>query len=415
MRLLSVVFALALVQADPLAEALKTIDEASLRAHQNFLASDELEGRAAGFPGNDKAVEYLVKEVKSYGLDPAGDPGGFTQEFTTRSGKKVRNVCALLPGSDAKLKEEYVAIGGHLDHVGRKGQAVGGQAGEPKDGDDIWNGADDNGSGTSAVLVAARAFAKARVRPKRSVLFLWWNAEESGLEGSRHWVANATRPIDKVVYYLNLDMVGRNPERPMDLEGVKNAEGDALEKILTAACEAEGLKVSKFDHYNEAMFRSDGVSFLWAGIPASMFFTSWHADYHRVGDHADKIAYANLAKIARVSFRVVKDVADLPEAPRLNVDTPLRGRPLRLRADDLDLGGKGGCRVNSVVEGSVLAQAGLQAGDVVCGFRGRELPSKRPVAEFWKLIQTAPADQELELDVLRGGEKKTLKVSWPRR
>ncbi len=415
MRLRLIVLVLLAVQGDPLSEALKSIDEPTLRAHVAFLSSDELEGRAAGFPGNERAVEYLVKEVKGYGLLPAGDGGGFTQEFETRSRKKVRNVCALLEGSDPKLKEEYVAIGGHLDHVGRKGQNVGGQGGEAQEGDDIWNGADDNGSGTSAILAVGRSFARGRVRPRRSVLFLWWNAEESGLEGSKHWTRNPTRPLEKVVYYLNLDMVGRNAERAMDLEGVKNAEGDALERILVGACEAEKLPVDRYDHWHEAMHRSDGVNFLRAGIASSMFFTSWHADYHRVGDHADKLAYPKLVKVARSAFRAVNDVANLEKPLRINVDTPLGGKPLRIKADDLDLGPAGGCRVSAVEAGSALAEAGLQAGDVVTAVDGKPLPRIRPVAEFWRLAQASPPQAVIEVEVERGGEKRTLKASWAKK
>jgi hypothetical protein len=411
----SILSLLLLAQADPRVEALREIHEGVLRAHVGYLADDALEGRAAGFPGNEKAVDYLVREVTSYGLVPAGEAGRFTQEFVTAAGRRAKNVIALLEGSDPDRRGEYVALGAHLDHVGRKGQAVGGQVGETREGDDIWNGADDNASGTSAVLAAAKAFSRLRARPKRSVLFCWWNAEESGLEGSRHWVRQPTRPLEKVVYYLNLDMVGRNPDRPMDLEGVKNAEGEALERILTEACRAEELAFTKYDHYHEAMFRSDGASFLWAGIPASMFFTSWHADYHRVGDHADKIAYGNLAKVARAAFRVAYEVADLPEAPRINVDTPLRGRPLRIRAEDARVGDSGACRVTEVAGEGVLGRAGLRPGDWVVSFRGQALPAARPVAELWRRVQAAPADRELELEVMRNGERHTLKVVWPSR
>src|SRR5689334_10807164 len=152
-------FLVALLQSDPMGDALKTVDEAPLRAHEAYLASDALEGRAAGFPGNEKAVAYLVKEVTSYGLKPLGTDG-YLQEFefhTKGETRKAKNVIAILEGSDPKLKAEYVLLGGHLDHVGRVGQNVSGKLGGSKDGDEIWNGADDNASGTSAVLLVARA------------------------------------------------------------------------------------------------------------------------------------------------------------------------------------------------------------------------------------------------------------------
>jgi hypothetical protein len=405
------------LQSDPVGDALKTIDETALRHHQSVLASDEFEGRAAGFPGNERAVEYLVKEVSSYGLKPAG-VDGYTQEFefdTQGQRRKAKNVIALLEGSDEKLKSEFVLIGGHLDHVGRKGQQVGGQKPTPNDADEIWNGADDNGSGTSAILTIARAFAKGKVRPKRSILFAFWNAEEAGLKGSAFWSNQPTRPIAKVTYCLNLDMIGRNPDRPMDVEGVKNAEGDALERIITAACEAEKLKITKYDHTNEAMFRSDGVSLLRQGVPATMFFTYWHADYHAVGDHADKIAYPNLAKIARASFRILRETADLERGLRINPDTPLGGRPLGIRGEDVKLeGDAGGVKVSYVAPESALGKGGLQTNDVILSVRGKALSGARPLAELWKRTQEARGEATLKFEVRRGGETKEIEATWPR-
>jgi hypothetical protein len=398
--------------AGSLPEALRQIDEGLLEDHVRFLASDDLEGRAAGFPGNERAVEYLVQKAKDLGLTPAGTDG-FTQEFAFRGERKARNVCAVLEGDDAALKSEYVAIGCHLDHVGRKGQEVGGQSPGGPEGDEIWNGADDNASGTSAVLAVARAFVRGKVRPKRSILFLWWNAEEAGLLGSKHWVKNPTRPLEKITYYLNLDMVGRNPERPMDMEGVKNADGETLERILTEACGAEALKISKFDHSNEAMFRSDGASFLEMAIPASMMFTSWHADYHRTGDHWEKLSYPNLAKIARAAFRIVHATASLETALRFNPDTPLRGKALRVRGDDV--AGRGAVKVTSVAEDGPPARAGLRVGDLIVSFRGDPLPAARPMAELWRKVQRSPFDEPLPIGVEREGTVIELKPVWPRK
>jgi len=402
-------------QADPAADALHTIDEETLRGHENYLASDALEGRAAGFPGNEKAVAYLVKEATSYELKPAGTDG-YTQEFefaTQGTTRRAKNVLAILEGSDPKLKEEYVLIGGHLDHVGRLGQAVSGQKDGAKNGDEIWNGADDNGSGTSAILTVARAFGRGKVRPKRSILFAWWNAEEAGLKGSAWWAGHPTRPIDKVTYCLNLDMIGRNPERPLDVEGVKNSEGDTLERIITEACSAEKLKITKYDHTNEAMFRSDGVSLLRQGVPATMFFSYWHADYHAVGDHADKIAYPNLAKIARAAFRILRETADVEPGLRINPDTPLGGKPLGIRGEDVP-GANGGVKVSVVAAGCALAKAGLQTNDVIVAVQGAPLSGTRPMADLWKRIQETRGESPVSLDVVRGGETKTLTAAWTR-
>jgi hypothetical protein len=403
-------------QSDPTTEALRTIDEATLRVHIGFLASDELEGRAAGFPGNEKAVAYLVKLVTQYGLKPAGTDG-YRQEFEFENSgarRTASNVIALLEGSDPKLKEEYVLIGGHLDHVGRLGQAVGGQKDGPKNGDEIWNGADDNGSGTSAILTVARAFAQGKVHPRRSLIFAWWNAEEAGLKGSAWWAAHPTRPLEKVTYCLNVDMIGRNPERPMDVEGVKNAEGDALEQTITAACEAEKLSIKKYDHSNEAMFRSDGVSLLRQGIPATMFFTYWHADYHAVTDHADKIAYPHLAQIARAAFRILREICDAEPALRINPDTPLGGRPLGIRGEDVALREKGGVKVSYVAPEGAMGKAGLLPNDLILSFRGKPLSALRPMADLWMQAQQTRGEGPAALEIQRGGETKTLEVTWSR-
>ncbi len=413
---------LVLFQADPAAEGARRIGEEDLRTHVEYLASDALEGRAVGFPGNEKAVEYATKHLKEAGLKPAGDGASYHQLFTLRDRRSARNVLAVLEGADDRLKGEYVAVGGHIDHVGTKAQRNRGQVGGPKDGDEIYNGADDNASGTAAILLLAKAFASGPARPRRSILFCLWNAEETGLEGSTAWTVRPTRPIEKVVYYLNLDMVGRNPERPIDFEGARNSEGDSLERIVAAACEAEGLRVTKYDHHHEAMFRADGAPFLRAGVPASMFFSYWHDDYHRVTDHADKVAYPNLAKVARASFRILLGVADQEARLRFNPNTPLRGKSLGIEGEEVEgealaelkLGeGKGAYRLKSVGEGKVLGKAGFRGGDVILGFAGKPLPAARAFGEFWVRASAVRPGQEVEVEVLRDGKRQAFTARWP--
>jgi hypothetical protein len=210
-------------------------------------------------------------------------------------------------------------------------------------------------------------------------------------------------------------MVGRNPDRPLDVEGVKNSEGDTLERIITAACDAEKLKITKYDHTNEAMFRSDGVSLLRQGVPATMFFSYWHADYHAVGDHADKIAYPNLAKIARVAYRVVRETADLEPGLRINPDTPLGGKPLGIRGEDVPAdAGHGGVKVSFVTPESPLAKAGLQTNDVIVSANGQPLPAERPMAALWKRIQETRGEPAVSLGVMRGAEERSLTATWAR-
>lgn len=388
------------------------ITEEILREHVKVLASDEFEGRAAGFPGNEKAVEYLVKELTSYGYQPQ------TQEFTFAGSRRAKNVLAVLQGTG----DEYIVVGAHLDHVGKKGQQVRGQNGGPKDGDEIWNGADDNASGTSTVLSLARAFSERKEKPRRSIIFAFWNAEEAGLVGSAYWIRNPTRPIDKVVFNLNLDMVGRNPDRPVEVEGCRSAEGETIERIITAACEAEKLQIRKHEFHNEAMFRSDGASFLRRQIPAVMFFTYWHEDYHRVTDHADRIAYERMARIGRACYRILLEVANLEEMPKFNASTPAGDHRPRLgiqgdelthqQRQELQLGDNGGVRITEIVEGGVAEKAGLRVGDVLVSFDGRPLPATDPLGELRRRLGSVRRGREILLEVIRNGRRETLTVKW---
>ncbi len=429
MKILIPMLLLWVQDADQLSSAGKEITAEGLRAYVTELAGDAYEGRAAGFPGSDRAADFIRKEFESFGLESGGTHGYF-QPFTFKRGRKeykTQNCLALLEGSDPVLKKELVVIGGHYDHVGMAGMA--GVRGQSRNNlqpdDDIWNGADDNASGTSTILFVARAFAKAKLRPKRSVLFALWGAEEAGLLGSKYWCSNPTWDIGKVVFNLNLDMVGRNPDRPVDLEGLRCAAGDAIHDLATEACRAEDLAFSPFDFQNEAMFRSDGASFLRQSIPAIMFFASWHDDYHNNGDHAEKLAYPRMAKLARAAMRIVYGVANLSESPVFNPDTPLRVRYRSfgfqydlLKGEDrkkVDLpAGRAALRVSSLTRGGVTGKAGLRVGDVVVGFNGRPFEDRNVGESVRGATLRVKPKREYDLEIRRDGKPMTLKISWPR-
>ncbi|HEV3026927.1 MAG TPA: M28 family peptidase, partial [Planctomycetota bacterium] len=163
------------------------IHAADIRKHQEFLGSTDLEGRGPGSEGSRKASDYIAARVKEWGYLPAGTDGGWFQPF----GEGKRNIAALHRGSS----DEYVVLGAHYDHLGKKGNAV-------------FPGADDNASGTSTLLEVADRVGKAK--GTRGVLFLWFDAEENHLEGSRWWASHPTLPIDKCFAMVNVDMIGRN-------------------------------------------------------------------------------------------------------------------------------------------------------------------------------------------------------------
>lgn len=242
-----------------------------------------------------------------------------------------RNVVAILEGSDPVLKNEYVAIGAHYDHVGMNPFALG--------DDKIWNGADDDGSGTVAVLAMAEAFSKG-VRPKRSILFIWHAGEEKGLWGSEYFADHPTVPIGSIITQLNIDMIGR-AQAPGDENHPQNKElpkpngvfliGSKLMSTelgeLSEATNNAFLKMNfdyKYDDPKDPeqyFYRSDHFNYARKGIPIIFYMDGNHADYHQVTDSIEKIDFVNMEKIARTIFATGWELANRPTRPK--VDKPL--------------------------------------------------------------------------------------------
>ncbi|HKS16271.1 MAG TPA: M20/M25/M40 family metallo-hydrolase, partial [Planctomycetota bacterium] len=258
---------LLLVLVLPLAAQEPAVPEGSiarLKAHLAELAGDAYEGRNAGYPGNDKAAEYIAAHFKKIGLRPAGEKDEKGQATWFQSFKvderPTRNVLGFVEGSDPALKSEYVIIGAHHDHVGKEGQASQGRMPKLKsDPDDkVWNGADDNGSGTVTVLEIAQSFMEGKLRPKRSILFMTFSGEEWGLLGSKHYVANPLVPLEKTVAMINLDMVGRNGTKPLEVMAI--ATSAEWPDLVAEAAKGTGVEyktstalIQGSDHYSFAV------------------------------------------------------------------------------------------------------------------------------------------------------------------
>jgi Zn-dependent M28 family amino/carboxypeptidase len=211
-----------------------------------------------------------------------------------------RNVIAFLEGSDPVLKDEAIVIGGHYDHIGFEKEH---QAGS----DYIYNGADDNASGTSGVLAIAKAFATNRESPKRSVIFVAFAGEEKGLLGSATYVAAPRWPLEKTAAMLNLDMISRNDPDSLELIGARQNPG--LAKIVRKENKKVGffLLESKRKRLDGG---SDHASFFEKGIPVIFFFTGLHKDYHKVTDESGLIDCDKAAKVARLAFMTAWTVAN---------------------------------------------------------------------------------------------------------
>ncbi|MGI8733472.1 MAG: M20/M25/M40 family metallo-hydrolase [Pyrinomonadaceae bacterium] len=248
-----------------------------------------------------------------------------------REGISTQNVVAVFEGSDPVLKDEYVAVGAHYDHVG---------IGAPVNGDAIYNGADDDGSGTTALLAMAEALAKAAARPKRSVIFIWHAGEEKGLWGSRYFVENPTVPLDKIVTQLNIDMIGRskkagdtNPKNkeltgPNEIYVIGSKMMSTELGGLSESVNKDYLNLSfnyKYDDPNDPnrfFFRSDHFNYARKGIPIIFYFDGEHEDYHRPGDHADKIDYEKMEKVTRTVYMMLWELGNRPTRPAVDKKLP---------------------------------------------------------------------------------------------
>ncbi len=217
---------------------------------------------------------------------------------TRNNERDVANVVSFIEGNDPVLKNEFVVIGAHYDHVGFKKQAKPGE-------DYIYNGADDNASGTSGVMAIARAFSLSNVKPKRSILFILFAGEEKGLYGSDYYTEHPLFPLDKTVAMLNLDMIGRNAPNSLNLVGA--AKSPDLATITRTANKKIGFKLVDD---NSVMGGSDHYNFYQKGIPFMFYFAGLHDDYHQVGDNPDKIDYAKAARVAQLVFLTAWQIAN---------------------------------------------------------------------------------------------------------
>ncbi|HLR06432.1 MAG TPA: M28 family peptidase, partial [Pyrinomonadaceae bacterium] len=243
----------------------------------------------------------------------------------------TQNIVAVWEGGDAVLKNEYVAVGAHYDHIGICA---------PGTADPICNGADDDGSGTTALLGMAEAISHAKARPKRSVLFVWHCGEEKGLWGSRYFTDYPTIPLAQIVTQLNIDMIGRSKKdgdtepRNKDLSGPNQIYVIGSKMMSTELGElTEAVNKSflnlQFDYRyddpndpNRFFFRSDHYNYARKGIPIVFFFDGVHEDYHRPGDEPQKIDYQKMEKVARTIYLTLWEVANRPARPKVDKQLP---------------------------------------------------------------------------------------------
>jgi len=231
------------------------------------------------------------------------------------------NVVGILEGSDPTLKTEYVVFSAHMDHVGVAGPRGSGGC-RAKGADSICNGADDDGSGTVAVVEIAEAFSGMNPRPKRSIIFLNVSGEEKGLWGSEYFSDHPAVPISGIVADLNIDMIGRNWKDTIVAIGKEHSDlGATLNRVGAAHPELNMRPIDDIWPEENFYFRSDHYNFARKGVPILFFFSGTHPDYHQVSDSPDKIDAEKESRVARLIFYLGVDVANAAERPKWNPDS----------------------------------------------------------------------------------------------
>jgi hypothetical protein len=283
------------------------IDSRQIRGAMEFLASDALQGRGSGSHDELLAATYLASQLRVIGIQPAGDDGGYIQNVSAefdfyREGKKqwnTRNVIGKLEGRDEKLKDQVILLTAHLDHLGVR---------KPVDGDNIYNGADDDASGCIAVLQLARALAHKKP-PKRTVLFVFFGSEETGGQGNQYFLQHPPVPLKNIVANLEFEMIGRadSAVKPDELwlTGFDRSNlGPELAK--------HGAKLVADPHPDQNFFqRSDNYALAKQGIVAHTVSSfGLHKDYHRPSDDLAHIDFNHMEEAIHSMLGPVRWLAD---------------------------------------------------------------------------------------------------------
>lgn len=303
-----------------------TINKESAKAYIGFLASDALEGREAGRHGGRVAGEYVKSVLQDMGLKPLNEDSYFQpfEAYSPERQKRVRfsvhpdsiqkysqlpahrklelrNVLGYIEG---KNKNEYVVMGAHYDHLGLD---------EVLDGDKIYNGADDNASGVSAVLQIAKAFLASGEKPERTILFALWDGEELGLLGSEYFMQTCPFASD-IKGYVNFDMIGRNndEQKPKYVVYFYTEAHPQFGEWLKSDIKTYDLGLEpNYRPWDKPIGGSDNASFAKRDVPVIWYHTDGHPDYHQPSDHADKINWDKLVEITKAAYLNLWNLANL--------------------------------------------------------------------------------------------------------
>lgn len=395
--------------------ALDRITAENAQRHTGVLADDTFEGREAGSRGGRAAAIYLVQQLKAAGLAGAAQRGSYYQPF----GAGCSNILCKIEGSDLQLRNEVILISAHYDHVGYGSWRTSfGPVGL------IHNGADDNASGVAGLIEVIRAISSLAERPKRTIVFAFWDGEEKGLLGSLHWLDQPTVPLASVRLMLNLDMIGRMRASRVDVYGTRTMPG--LRRIVSQQNDGLDLNFTW-----EMKNNSDHYSFFSRGVPIVMLHTGLHGDYHRPSDDVERLNHDGIRSVAQLLYRLATDLADQPQLPRFRrqsysethsmrqvVEQPLAPIPGRLGV--LLAANESAAVLREVVAGSPADRAMLRAGDRIVSvgelkvatqdeFRAAVLAAPSPV-QF--TVERKEQEKPFPAKVVLDGSPVRVGISW---
>ncbi len=419
-------------------------------ADVSVLAEFEKAVRAAGqtatpFALNGEAVRQVVVSLKT---------------DVVRRNAPAANVVGILEGSDPKLKSEVVVVGAHYDHLGRGGEGSGSLGREG----DVHYGADDNASGTAGLIELARIFSREREQMRRTVVFVAFGGEEEGLIGSSFYVQNPARPLGQTVAMLNMDMVGRLRGDVLNVGGVGTASEwrsivEAENKVYAVTLDSsitggasepkkeeakpggDNVKVSEEGRHAGAIVvtgsngraavtatpserfalrlsedgygPSDHSAFYARRVPVLFFFTGSHEDYHKPSDTAERVNYEGEARVLAFVRDLVYEIQSRDERPTYAVaksEANTRSTGFKVSLGTVPSYGDStdGLKLDAVREGSPAAAAGLRAGDKIVKLAGRDV---RNVYDYTQALSEMKAGQEYEVEVLREGQRLSMKIT----
>ena len=359
-----------------------------------------------------KSLEALRQAIDrdlsnhSFALDPSARVALTVDVERIR--RQVANVVGILPGRDERLGKQAIVVGAHYDHLGLGDS----HSLAPSLIGQVHHGADDNASGTSGVLELARGLATRRVPLRRSVVFIAFAGEETGLLGSSYYTQHPAIPLDQTIAMLNFDMIGRVSKNKLYLGGTGTSPG--FKKLVEDANRATGFELS----YSASGYgASDHMSFTAREVPVLFFFSGLHGDYHKPSDTWEKIDAAGGAKVVELAANIVKELDALPDKPQyVRVAEPVSpvmgggGGYGTYFGSVPDFGESehGGVKFADVREGSPAAKAGFKGGDVLVEFDGKRIDN---LYDFTYALRARKPGDKISATVLRNGKPMTREVT----